>query len=371
MTVSGSSYLLLGDLGEDKLKSWCTLCGALATKANPDRMGWDYFVELDPILNPHKPLDSQGWLPKFLVQVKSTRSVENNFRIKLSSIKRLVDTDLPAFIFVIKFDESNKYVKSYVIHVGEMIISNVLRDVRRRESMGNTEINKVYYKLRFGEDNKINLDEVEGFKFCSEVASDPKYSYNKSEFRQSVGFGKDCVKLKVVFDGGVNRTHVEDMFIGVADGLPLKKFSISRERFGIPLASDVDLLGSGVLKVTLQSAKAGVVRVSRQSDGAFYDLKCQVLVAPFSDPSEGVKFRVFNDHLNIIADTKIQSFNFDLKIEENKAINISELRDLLNFVSLLSEEESLLEVFVGKKLIMTGSSISGVEKPILQTMEFI
>ena len=363
MARSGSSSLLLGDMGEDKFKSWCSLSGALATKASPDRMGWDYFVELDPVRNPHRPLDSQGWLPKFFVQVKSTRSIRKNVKIKLSAIKRLVDTDLPAFVVVVVFGENGVCIDSYCIHIDNLIVSDVLETVRRIESMGDTAINNKFYVLNFNLDYRIRLDDAQSFEILRSLAGVYDYSLNKSSFRKSVGYDADSIKANFRFDKSIKHSDIQDMFIGISGGLRIESFSISRERFGIPLPNDVEVFGGAVLKMKPRSANWGVTRVSRPSDGIFYDLNCQVLVAPFNYPSEGIKVRVFNEQINIIVDTKTQEFLFDLKDEENEFIDISEFRDFINFMNLLSEESSFLEILIGGKIFMTGSSISGIGRP--------
>ena len=90
-----------GTRGQNEFASWCEPEGFHAQRSDPDRLGWDFMLEADPRRSTDRPLDGQNNLPKFLVQVKTTEQSKSAPRIKLSALKHLVDTDLPAAIAVL------------------------------------------------------------------------------------------------------------------------------------------------------------------------------------------------------------------------------------------------------------------------------
>jgi len=121
----------VGKRGEGILQSWASEEDASLTKTDDDRWGWDFLLEF-PIQRTSvgaEP-DKEEEVYRCLIQVKSTSSSDRSCQVKMSNWRRLVETPLPAFFLVLRFDSVRACREAFLVHVGEDEISKVLRKAR-------------------------------------------------------------------------------------------------------------------------------------------------------------------------------------------------------------------------------------------------
>ena len=94
-----------GTRGQNEFLGWCEPEQFHVQRSDPDRLGWDFLLEAAPERASDEPLDQQNELPKFLIQVKATEHATKIPSIKLSALKHLVDSDMPAAIAILFYSK--------------------------------------------------------------------------------------------------------------------------------------------------------------------------------------------------------------------------------------------------------------------------
>ena len=124
----------LGEMGERTLGLWASQVGISANKSDPDKTGWDFFLELPLELDASEtvtvPLDKVARSIQCLVQVKSTDRQPKQRQVKLSNWQKMVMSPLPAFFLVLEFDGKDRCQRAYLVHVGAEHIRRVLKRLR-------------------------------------------------------------------------------------------------------------------------------------------------------------------------------------------------------------------------------------------------
>ena len=128
----------LGDWGESQFRSLCASAGLVANKAERDKMGWDFIVEVLPAASvPTLTLDQR---PKGLgcrVQIKTHWRSEDDdrFAMTLSSAERLAKEPGPSFVLVLTAERGSegddpKLVECHLIHMVDDNLKRVLKRLR-------------------------------------------------------------------------------------------------------------------------------------------------------------------------------------------------------------------------------------------------
>jgi hypothetical protein len=215
----------VGDLAEDEFAKWCTFNGLLHTKAQRDRMGWDYFVEF-PIDSPiNQAMDETREQIKTLCQIKSTRGQSKTVRGKLSAFKLLVDADMAAFIIHIAYDSCNSIVSAALLHIG-----TILRKIRAAERHGNTDLHKITVSLPLNIAKILHRDgsNLKQEMSASITKTNAEYIDAKASFRKSCGY--DEVKYKGTFTllAGTSPSEFVDLLIGKIPSIQVSSFTVSK-----------------------------------------------------------------------------------------------------------------------------------------------
>lgn len=184
----------LGRLAEKHFGTWCTQIGLAASEPDPDEFGWDLFIEFGEEFDPARALDNQNELRKALVQVKATQTASTSVRAKLSALRKLVLTDLPAFIIHMEYgDDLQAPVRARLLHIGRTEMEEILRKVRETEQEGTSSLNEVRLNLSLSQ--AIEIDYNQPALRAALLAAMPQgataYGTQKARDRATCGFDEN------------------------------------------------------------------------------------------------------------------------------------------------------------------------------------
>ena len=129
----------LGEWGEDQLRIMCSAAGMVANKAQRDKMGWDFIVELPPDAS-DRPLDRQPNRLSCRIQVKTQWRRRNaRFVMSLSAAQRLAQDPGPSFGFMLIARRSDKgedpaLVECFLIHLIDKNLERILKRLRKTDA---------------------------------------------------------------------------------------------------------------------------------------------------------------------------------------------------------------------------------------------
>jgi len=348
-----------GDLAEASFQRWCTLCKMAATKASPDRMGWDYFVEVEPPVDPSTPLDRQPSLPKFLVQVKSSVKARKSVRVKLSAIKRLVDTDLPAFLTFIVINEFSEIVESRLLHIGERQIEFILSATRKEEARGRTDLHNVKVSLPLDDSEKLNIDSRNIPNSISNIINDNRYMRRKRRFREHCGYGVNSINAHIRFDSDVDDEKIIDFLIGVIPSLRVEKMEVQKSRFGIVVDKDIDRIEGAILTLGNDGGQDGIIVASSRAAGTRASLEARIRTPAIANLDlRRAKIRVHNSHVEMICNFEKESCAFKFHIDPDRKYSLNALIDAIRFGRVIVQPDCTIEVEVRDESLVVSKAFS-------------
>lgn len=239
----------LGALGEAEFLRWAAQRGFTATKANPDRNGWDFLAEFRPRADYPNNLQC-------LIQVKSTDRKGIPRRIRLDNWLRLIDSPLPAFFLILEFDYRNDPQRAFLVHMDEHLTSQGLLRQRQIETESNQSISKATMSLHYDERHRLDHPNA----LCMEKAirmiigsSPAQYVQNKIATRERVGFEDGHHIARITLHNEMPREEFTELIFDAALDLgrpvPVERMEIIETRFGIPSPLPDRVLLSGELSV--------------------------------------------------------------------------------------------------------------------------
>jgi hypothetical protein len=333
----------VGQLGEDEFKRWCTLNRLSAVKSSPDKMGWDFFVEFEPEVDDARPLDQQNDLKKVLIQVKATDTMPGSARGKLSAVKLLVDTDLPAFIAQVGYAGRGTPRWARLLHIGPKQIEAILRKVREMEEAGRLDLDSVQMSLLMDEAVEIELNGGNLRQLISDAIphGTAEYVAAKAKVRETCGY--DAYKGHVTFASGTRGEDVVDWMIGSIPIFGSKNWFVSRPRFGISLDKEMERSRNGMLRVKIQPFQRGkLIAVSAQGNRRV-EMEVDVIVPPIGELPKGLrKLRFTNEFVDILVPSQGR-VEYVFGIDPNKRLPIDVLSNALAFGAVLAEDDARLD----------------------------
>ena len=116
-------------MGESTFQLWCANSGLVANGSKIDKTGWDFLVEF-PVsaLSADTALVHKASI-ECKVQVKATEKKNRKWAVKISNLKRLVATEIPAFFVFVEFDGMESAQRAFIVHVDEILMRKVLKKV--------------------------------------------------------------------------------------------------------------------------------------------------------------------------------------------------------------------------------------------------
>lgn len=327
-----------GTRGQNEFAGWCEPEGFHVQRSDPDRLGWDFMLEADPQRSADTPLDQQNELPKFLIQVKATEHATMVPRIKLSALKHLVDSDLPAAIAILFYSRGGRRsVRRLIVPVDEALIADTLRRVREHEARGNRDIHTVKVPIPTDRAKDIERD-GEGLADALHDmigTSSSDYAARKSHFRETCGFDDEPVVGRFFVPGADARHKLGELFLGGRREIEINHLTVERRRFGIPLSNDQLYLRNAILEMDAPALFSASIELESDT-GDWIALPVDVFVVPpFTRDQDRSKVRFANRFFEIILDFEKEwagiTFDYagDRDVELEEAVSIIEVGAIL------------------------------------------
>ena len=207
----------------------CTEGGAISTRPDEDRQGWDFLVEL-----PDKPhvghLESLPAQRQAFVQVKSTTTSKRNIRIKLSTLHFAARSPSPWFIVLIVKRPQDSTPTIYGLHIWHQVIADILAQVRR-SSLRNSPTNRVRHSLMLSDQNRISINAVRWMEECI-GAVDGDYERLKHETYISSGYENGGGKINLTLDIE-QPDEFERALLGFGNTISVRTATYLHSRFGV------------------------------------------------------------------------------------------------------------------------------------------
>lgn len=333
----------IGKKGELIAMSWALDVDITPNPVENDKTGWDLIYEfperfdLDGLTADLIPKPIQCW-----VQVKTTQQEDPKWQIKLTNLKRLVDTPLPAFYLELKLDQDYGVEAAYIFHVGKEIIYNTYKKLRELGPEGKESAHKKKIQLPKGSKTKISpvggsglKNEIE--KIIGENYQD--YLDKKKDIKEKCGYEDDRNTVSFNFevpkeyDGNIEE-YLVDFELGIVSKMEIKDFVEKDIRFGIPI--EVNREKEGELKVSSQDEKdvTLIIRTKDHREKISLDSR---LIFPSATRAviskENIKFLVRSPNIEMIVapfKNKI-TYNYSFPGYEQE-VTLDNLRDISNFI---------------------------------------
>ncbi len=361
MRSTNISKINIGDLGEDDFAKWCTINGLIYTKAQRDRMGWDFFVEFPANKSAETKIDETADLLKVVVQIKATRSDKKRVNLKLSAAKLLVETDLPAFIIAIQYNNDNTAIAASLIHIGNNEIERILKTAVEHFASGNTELQRSDISLNTTHATSLNVDGSGLSNLLRKhlPASISRYIADKAAFRKQCGYDEKSFKGRFRLSPSASPSEFFDLFLGNTTTVNVSNFIISRTRFGIELESEE--IGHGSLSIQPRSFRQATVRATNRHNTYIAETVVSVFSAPFANiPDHLRKIRLKNNFLDIVLDIGSNEADLSVNIGES-AHKIDQLANMLKFCYLLGEQDTALQISIDKHVFTVFAKLDAVQ----------
>lgn len=230
----------IGYKGENIFEGWCHDENLVPNESKIDKYGWDYIVDLPQNFRADlKTLDKDDSLDQIFVQVKTTKSEKGNRSIKLSNLKRLINSPLPSFYILIQLSDEGKPVNAYLFHVWSKIIGDVQRKLRLTKIDQWDKLHKIKLSLPWSEAQEFN--KFHGKELIRLVKENIKsgqneYARKKYEIKTKIGYEKESGRIELKgnlpdkYKNDADSFFV-DLFLGEIEKVNLIEFSEIDTRF--------------------------------------------------------------------------------------------------------------------------------------------
>lgn len=340
-----SSYISLEDLGEDTFRTLCAKSGLTCSKTDRDRMGWDFFVEFPQTLVERLPLDRQQDLKKAFVQVKATRRRNAAVRGKLAAFKKLVDTDLPAFIVRLCFHNNNEIASAQLLHVSSSVIELVLKKTRNAEAQDKLDIHKQEISISMRDATQLsadgaNLGAVLGEKIGHSLAA---YAANKANIRKSCGYDERPISAKFTVIGTAD--DIANFMIRKSPSLKVRNMTVEKRRFGIVVPKDVDQVGEATLSFADSPQNRATCIICNEEIGSSIELGVDIhSTAAINLPIEYRRLRFVNDCVDLVCHFDSRDPSFSFCIQQDEQHTSAELMKRLQIAILLTRPGTTINI---------------------------
>lgn len=360
-----------GNLGEDLLVHWCNQVGWVHNKAAIDKDGWDFLISLPSTYDQDLvSLDKDEKHDRLLIQVKTTEIDRGNRSIKVSNLKKLVNSPIPAFYLLIQVSKRGRPINAYLFHVWEEIIFRVQEKLRKTprdkwKSLHKTKMSLPWVEAQ--EMREFHGDELLRIIEKNLRPSKNDYSKRKKELIESVGYeeNKGSVNFNGIvpdeYKGDIDKLLI-DFFLGEIESLDVTEYEVTDKRFdeevvvtknkgGKLKLKNIEPEGNSILKFTTKDFRASSkisaeMFVPKGVDRFIDHEKLKILFkAPF--------IKIFIYPIAEKCEIKTPPINF------GKDFILSEIIDLADFTLFLNETEKSelidFEITKDHKPFMKGS----------------
>lgn len=249
----------------EKLPRWaekffslkCSEGGATCSRPDEDVNGWDYLVEFPPQVH-CGPAETTPPISKAFAQVKSTRKRKGVIEVKLSNVLKACRSTDPWFLFLVSYDESLKQCVMHGRHVWTDLMRFGLAEVRKADVAG-IRLNRKLVRIEFSEFDRIEGDVVEWMQSRIRSAGNG-YGRIKAELSDSLGHEDGYGSANITIEAN-SEDEIFRAFLGLGQGLSVRKFSFTQSRFGISAASSEFDFAGGRLTIGPERSRPCEIRL--------------------------------------------------------------------------------------------------------------
>ncbi|HKK45075.1 MAG TPA: hypothetical protein VJ964_06105 [Balneolaceae bacterium] len=337
-----------GEVGEGIVQTWAGQADLVANKVGNDKDGWDLLIAFPlEIKSNLQSLDFDDSPFRCLVQVKTTTTDKITDSIKLSNLKRLVESKLPSFYIIIQVTDDGIATNAYLYHVWEKIMGLVLNKFRNLDKPDWENLNNRHMQLPIGEAQKF--EELHGRELrrllqANIGESTTKYVEQKIELRKTIGYEGGIAKidfeaeLPEEYKGKPGEFFV-DLTLGLVDEANLKRYSVYDIRFGEPV--EVDTNKGGKLTVNTEPEEKLIISLSTIDNRIYTEIEAELyLPSSIAVNKENLKILYRAPYLNLLVVPGENQLKINCNLPDfNNECNLSEFRDFSEIVSFMNRVE--------------------------------
>ncbi|EIY2513266.1 DUF4365 domain-containing protein [Pseudomonas aeruginosa] len=338
----------LGKAGESKFVSWCSDVGITINKAEEDKHGWDFILEIPVNRATGSAFDLHKSNMICKVQVKATEGRKLSKSVELSNLHALATDPLPVFYLFLHFDKDATPVAAYLLHLDESIIKRTLKLAREHIFAGEGDrLHKKSLTLRYDESHR--LSEPSGLGLLKYI-EDNHYSRwrgylgEKQETLHSAGFedggGDICFTIK----GAEQRENFILGSLGYANKIAVSDFSFWYKRFGIKDPKPAVAMANAVMTMTRADFIQTRVMITSPTIETLV-LPAKVYLSPFINSLDRAIFRVSTEFVDIHANAGTGKIKVTPAFVDDKAYSLNLLRKALIFFEKIIASRHDVSVF--------------------------
>ncbi|PCI83444.1 MAG: hypothetical protein COB24_15075 [Hyphomicrobiales bacterium] len=270
----------------------------VCNESRDDQHGWDHIVEIEQSKIKNLPADMQAGVVQSLVQIKTTRGNKLTTSLKLSNALKATKADLPCFLLLLKYDNSNSDPEIYGKHIWRADIYKFLKRARQIEEGGSQDVRKIKVSMSFSSVDRIDLPLNEWMlRHIQKV--DGNYATAKHKLASQLGYEKSPIKIEITFGELGSPDDIIDHQIGLKADLPVKNFKVSNNRFDISSRLPTHQMSSG--RISFQAKPVPMVLELSQPDEGTIQLPVQAFASTLLETTDKrYKFRIVAGHFEMI-----------------------------------------------------------------------
>ena len=256
----------------------CTEGDAAATPPDEDVNGWDYLVEL-PSRRFTGLAEDTPPIEIVFAQVKSTKGGRHSAQIKLSNVVKACRSHDPWFIVLVAADRNGRSTKFFGRHIWGRLLNEGLAAVRKA-GLEDVALNRRRLTVKFAPEDAIDGDIVHWMRNHKDAAGDD-YREAKRKVLETAGYEEGYGTGKLTVEA-LSSEHITDAFLGLGDGIEVKHFVFTPERFGI--ASNEPEIDAHSGKLFIEPKPSGVCEIRIRGNSADPSITLPGTVYSFSPP---------------------------------------------------------------------------------------
>lgn len=329
-------FNMYSESSEHLFQFLCSKSNVTCTKTERDQNAWDFFIEIQPNIEKDTFPDKMPGVKQALVQVKSTTNKRPKTKIKVSNALKLAQRDIPCFLVLFHYRESDT-PRCYVIHFWKEMITRALKKAREL-AIGGHQLNKNYIYITFQEQDKKNSEVL--IPWLVEFVRDLPdiYVAQKQELFKTVGYDGMNYTANVSLELPHGYADLVDLQIGLVEELKTNKVQIIDRRFNLDNIQAQHEFGPG--SFSLKPSKPLTCTVTMQANnGQTISLAGEFLVPAIPGlPDSYFKIAIHTQILSIV----FSKSEIELKCLLEKRVTTNELCELATIMSWGGQNVRLL-----------------------------
>lgn len=362
----------LGTLGEHTFQLWCSEAGLIPNTSSIDKTGWDFFLESPEDFRSLKNEIHSSPI-KFLVQVKATNKRKRKLAIPLSNLWRMTTLLMPTYYAFIEFDDDGKPENAFLVHVGNELITKVLKRLHLNElKIKPAELHKLTLTINYGDENK--LEQLNGECLLRHLNAPVQnnvavYIENKKKHLESAGYEGYPYKVKFSV---LEEDYLKliDSSLGLNNTIEVFSITGTKDRFSLP--SNLPLFKEDTATLSIEAAPFSSGQVFFKEDnfsvGLSFDVEIYLPFPTLELPAEHQKFRVLNEYFDFLFYTELRKINFEFHID--KTIEIRMFIKILKLMKLV-HSECLVELKMERLDSPYYINLAGIENEFIYYEELL